>query len=59
MCFGCLFTMSRAAWMALALAIVIFVLLVDRRLLVLLLAAAVRGLHAAVRAQPHRLFVHG
>ncbi len=40
MCFGCLFTMSRAAWMALALAIVIFVLLVDRRLLVLLLAAA-------------------
>ena len=39
MCFGCLFTMSRGAWMALALAIVIFVLLVDRRLLVLLLAA--------------------
>ena len=36
MCFGCLFTMSRGAWMALALAIVIFVLLVDRRLLVLL-----------------------
>ena len=32
MCFGCLFTMSRGAWMALALAIVIFVLLVDRRL---------------------------
>ena len=39
MCFGCLFTMSRGAWMALAIAIVIFVLLVDRRLLVLLLAA--------------------
>lgn len=39
MCFGCLFTMSRAAWMALAVAIVIFVLLVDRRLLVLLAAA--------------------
>ena len=39
MCFGCLFTMSRGAWMALALAIVIFVVLVDRRLLVLLLAA--------------------
>ena len=39
MCFGCLFTMSRGAWMALAIAIVIFVLLVDRRLLVLLIAA--------------------
>lgn len=39
MCFGCLFTMSRGAWMALALAIVVFVLLVDRRLLVLLFAA--------------------
>lgn len=43
MCFGCLFTMSRASWMALAIAIVIFVLLVDRRLLVLLLAAACVG----------------
>lgn len=43
MCFGCLFTMSRGAWMALAIAIVLFVLLVDRRLLVLLLAAACVG----------------
>ena len=40
MCFGCLFTMSRAAWMAMAVAIVLFVLLVDRRLLALLFAAA-------------------
>lgn len=32
MCFGCLFTMSKASWTAMALAIVIFVLLVDRRL---------------------------
>ena len=43
MCFGCLFTMSRGAWMALALAIVIFVVLVDRRLLVLLLAVSLLG----------------
>ena len=41
MCFACLFTMSRASWVAMAIAIVIFVLLVDRRLLALLAAAGV------------------
>lgn len=40
MCFACLFTMSRGAWIGMALAIVLFVLLVDRRLFLLLLAAA-------------------
>ena len=41
MCFACLFTMSRASWVAMAIAIVIFVLLVDRRLLALLVVAGV------------------
>ncbi len=41
MCLACLFTMSRGAWAALALAIVIFACLVDRRLLVVILIAAV------------------
>jgi len=39
MCFACLFTMSRGAWMAMAVTILLFALLVDRRLLVLMLAA--------------------
>lgn len=39
MCFACLFTMSRGAWVAMAVAIVVFILLVDRRLFWLLLAA--------------------
>ena len=38
MCFGCLFTMSRAAWVAMAVAIILFILLVDRRLFLLLAA---------------------
>lgn len=41
MCFGCLFTMSRAGWMAMALAVVVFCLLVDKRLFGLLVAAGV------------------
>ena len=37
MCAGCLFTMSRGAWLALAIAAVLFALLIDRRLLALML----------------------
>ena len=44
MCFSCLFTMSRGAWIALAIAIFIFALLVDRRLIVLMLAALVAAM---------------
>lgn len=40
MCFACLFTMSRGAWVAMAVAVVLFCLLVDRRLFALLVAAA-------------------
>ena len=39
MCLSCLFTMSRGAWIALVIAIFIFALLVDRRLIALMLAA--------------------
>lgn len=58
MCFGCLFTMSRGAWMALALAHC------DLRAAGRPAAAGaaacggVRRVHAAVCAQPHRLPVH-
>ena len=41
MCIACLFTMSRASWVAMAIAVVIFVLLVDRRLLALLAVAGI------------------
>ena len=41
MCFSCLFTMSRAGWMAMAIAVVVFCLIVDKRLFGLLAAAAV------------------
>lgn len=41
MCLACLFTMSRGAWMALAVAAVVFALLVDRKLLALMLVAGV------------------
>ena len=41
MCFSCLFTMSRGAWVALAVAILVFAVLVDRRLLLLMLGAAI------------------
>lgn len=40
MCFACLFTMSRGAWVGMAVAVVLFILLVDRRLFALLIAAA-------------------
>lgn len=41
MCFGCLFTMSRAGWMAMALAVVVFCLIVDQRLFGLIAVAGV------------------
>lgn len=41
MCLGCLFTMTRAAWMALAIAAVLFALIVDRRLFALMLLAGI------------------
>ena len=44
MCLSCLFTMSRGAWVSMAVAIVIFSLLVDRRLIVLMLVAFVFAL---------------
>lgn len=44
MCFACLFTMSRAGWVAMAAAIVIFALLVDRRLFALVLLAGVAAM---------------
>ena len=40
MCFACLFTMSRGAWVGMAVAILVFALLNDRRLLGLMVAAA-------------------
>jgi len=44
MCVACLFTMSRAGWVAMAVAIVVFALLVDRRLFLVMLAALVAAL---------------
>ena len=44
MCFSCLFTMSRGAWVALVVAILIFAVLVDRRLLLLMLAGGICAL---------------
>ena len=41
MCFGCLFTMSRAGWMAMAIAVVVFCLIVDKRLFGLIAAAGI------------------
>ncbi|MBQ3357041.1 MAG: O-antigen ligase family protein [Oscillospiraceae bacterium] len=41
MCVACLFTMTRAAWMALAIAAVLFALIVDRRLFALMLLAGI------------------
>lgn len=41
MCVACLFTMTRAAWMALVIAAVLFALIVDRRLFALMLLAGV------------------
>ncbi len=39
MCLACLFTMSRGAWAAMAVAVLVFALLHDRKLLLLVLAA--------------------
>lgn len=44
MCLSCLFTMSRGAWVGLVVAVVVFSLLVDRRLLLLMLLAGVVSL---------------
>lgn len=44
MCFACLFTMSRGAWMAMAVAVLVFSALVDRKLLLLILAAGLCSL---------------
>lgn len=41
MCLGCLFTMSRGAWLGLAVAAVLFALVVDRRLFAMIVCAAV------------------
>lgn len=41
MCVACLFTMTRAAWMALAIAAVLFALIVDRRLFAVMLLAGI------------------
>jgi len=40
MCFACLFTFSRGAWLGMAVAVLVFALLVDRRLLLLLVLVA-------------------
>jgi len=40
MCFACLFTFSRGAWLGMGIAVLIFALLVDRKLLILLAGAA-------------------
>lgn len=44
MCLACLFTMSRGAWVGLVVAVVLFAVLVDRRLLVLTLLAGIVAL---------------
>lgn len=41
MCLSCLFTMSRGGWMAMAVAVLIFAILVDRRLLGLMALAGI------------------
>ena len=41
MCFSCLFTMSRAGWMAMAIAVIVFCLIIDKRLFGLIVVAAV------------------
>lgn len=41
MCFACLFTMTRAAWLALVIAALLFALIVDRKLLALMAIAGV------------------
>lgn len=40
MCFACLFTFSRGAWLGMAVAVILFAILVDRRLLLLLVIVA-------------------
>lgn len=44
MCFACLFTMSRGAWVAMAVAVLVFALLHDRKLFLLVLAAGFAAL---------------
>ena len=57
MCLGCLFTMTRSAWLALAAAAVLFALLIDRKLFFLmLLAGCVACLLPFVRSRIGYLF---
>ena len=59
MCVACLFTMSRGAWLALAISALIFALLIDRRLFVLLLAGGVLACFLPfVRSRIGYLFTH-
>ena len=44
MCLSCLFTMSRGAWVAMAVAVLVYALLADRRLLALMAVALVAAL---------------
>ncbi len=44
MCLACLFTFSRGAWLGMAVAVLIFALIVDRKLLLLLAVAVAGGL---------------
>ena len=44
MCLSCLFTMSRGAWISMVVAVVVFSLLVDRRLIALMVGAFVLAL---------------
>ena len=44
MCFSCLFTMSRGAWIAMVVAVLVFAALVDRRLILLMVLAFVAAL---------------
>lgn len=44
MCLTCLFTMSRAGWVAMAIAVVVFALLVDRKLFLVMLLASVAAM---------------
>lgn len=57
MCVACLFTMTRAAWMALAVAAVLFALIVDRRLFfIMLLCGAAACFLPFVRSRIGYLF---
>ncbi len=57
MCLSCLFTLSRGAWLALAIAAIFFSLIIDRRLLVLMLVGGLAAcLVPSVRSRITYLF---